>query len=207
MHALEQPRRMMMTEREKMLKGMIYNSRDPELIDLYWRARALLHEFAMNAASRDRMQYLQELVPNLGEGVWVEPPFFCEYGAHISIGRGTYINNNVFFQDCATITIGEYGLIGPGVQFCTAKHPVDSDQRIQSEADTGHTYYVTSASPIMVGNRVWIGAHVTILGGVTIGDDCVIGAGSVVTRDIPAGCVAQGVPCRVVKSIKDRDSV
>ena len=126
-----------MTEREKMLGGIEYRSRDPELIELYWRARTLLQEFNASGACADRMSRLKQLVPQMGEGVWVEPPFYCEYGPHMRIGRGTYININCFFQDCSTIEIGEHSLIGPGVQFCTAKHPVDSRQRIRVNEQTG----------------------------------------------------------------------
>lgn len=188
-----------MTEREKMLNGLTYNSRDPALLELYWKARRLLHVFNQSGPRPDRMNTFQELVPQMAEGVWVEPPFFCEYGQHIQIGRGTYINLNCFLQDCGHITIGECGLLGPGVQICTASHPVDSKLRIVAGAPADMAPYVTSADSVVLGNRVWIGASVTILRGVTIGDDVVIGAGSVVTESIPTGSVAYGVPCRVEK--------
>lgn len=174
-----------------MLHGDCYHSRDEELIAMYWRARDVLQAFNGNIHDRNRMNVLRTLLDGVGSDVWIEPPFFCEYGVHITIGSGTYLNVNCFLQDCAEINLGKNVLVGPGVQICTASHPLKSSERIID----GSTY-VTSAKPVNIGDRVWIGANVTILGGVTIGDDAVIGSGSVVTRDIPAGVVAYGVPCR-----------
>lgn len=187
-----------MTEKEKMLHGETYNSRDPELLALYWNAREILHEFNQSGPNPDRMEILRKLLPHTATDVWVEPPFFCEYGDNIRIGGGTYINIYCFLQDCGRITVGDNALLGPGVQICTASHPVNSAQRVVPNAPEGAPPYVTSAQSVELGNRIWIGANVTILGGVTIGDDAVIGAGSVVTRSIPAGSVAHGVPCMVV---------
>lgn len=186
-----------------MLAGAPYNTRDPELIALYWRARSVLQEFNAALAERERMTRLRALIPGIAEGVWIEPPFFCEYGPHIRIGARTYLNVNCLLQDCAAISIGEDTLIGPGVQVCTASHPVSSGRRVVRGAMPDQAPYVTTASPINIGSRVWIGANVVLVGGVTVGDDAVIGAGSVVTRDVPAGKVAVGVPCRVVKDASD----
>jgi maltose O-acetyltransferase len=186
-----------MTEREKMLGGLPYNTRDAELISMYWKARETLHAFTRAMPSPDRMQTLRGLLGEVAPDVWIEPPFFCEYGPHIRIGARTYININCFFQDNAAIEIGSDTLIGPGVQVCCASHPVDADERVVAAPAPGGAPYVTSSAPVKIGKRVWIGGNVTILGGVTIGDDCVIGAGSVVTKNIPAGSIAYGVPCRV----------
>ena len=183
-----------MTEREKMLHGYCYDSRDDELIAMYWRAREVLQEFNGRIHDRNRMNGLRTLLDGVASDVWIEPPFFCEYGVHIQIGSGTYLNVNCFLQDCANITIGRNVLIGPGSQICTASHPLRSSERI-----VDGTSYVTSAKPVSIGDRVWIGANVSVLGGVTIGDDAVIGSGSIVTRDIPSGVVAYGVPCRPQK--------
>ena len=192
-----------MTEREKMLQGLLYDSRDGELIDLYWCAREVLHEFNGASMNRERMLILQRLLGELAPDAWVETPFHCEYGAHIRIGAGTYLGPDAIIQDCARVAIGDNALIGPGVRICTASHPLQSSERLVRDAKGKTSGYVTSASPVTIGNRVWIGASVTILGGVTIGDDAVIGAGSVVTRDIPASCVAYGVPCKVIRAIDD----
>lgn len=184
-----------MTEREKMLSGDSYRSRDEELIEMYWRAREVLHAFNGSIHDRNRMETLRALLKRVAPDVWIEPPFYCEYGEHIQIGSGSYLNVNCFLQDCASITIGESVLIGPGVQVCTASHPVQGSERV-----AGDRTYVTSAQPVHIGDRVWIGANVSVLGGVSIGDDAVIGAGSVVTGDIPPGVVAYGVPCRVQRA-------
>ncbi|WP_325099509.1 sugar O-acetyltransferase [Persicirhabdus sediminis] len=187
-----------MTEREKMLAGENYNTRDDELIELYWRARAALAEFGQSMARRDRMEILQPIIGQLAEDVWIEPPFFCEYGAHVEIGPRTFINVNCFLQDSGNIKIGADCLLGPGVQLCCARHPLDASQRVVSEPANGDAPYTTSSQPITIGNKVWIGANVTIVGGVTVGDEVVIGAGSVVTKDVPAGMLVRGVPARIV---------
>ncbi|SHI81284.1 maltose O-acetyltransferase [Rubritalea squalenifaciens DSM 18772] len=186
-----------MTEREKMLRGESYNSRDAELLELYWQSRQVIQDFNAAIAEKDRMRYLEPCLHELGAGVWVEAPFHCEYGAHISIGERTYVGAQCFFQDSNWIKIGCDGLIGAGLRICCADHPVSSGERVLKEVAEGQASYVTSSKPVTIGDRVWIGASVTIIGGVTIGDDCVIGAGSVVTRDIPSGSTAYGVPCRV----------
>lgn len=187
----------MMTEREKMLAGQPYNSRDEELLGLYWNCKQVLHEFNSRAPSQDRMAVLEGLFASSGEGLWIEPPFYCEYGGHISIGERTYLGVQCFFQDSNKIVVGNDCLIGAGLRVCCAEHPVASKERVIENPPEGEASYVTSSKPVTIGNRVWIGASVTIVGGVTIGDDCVIGAGSVVTRDIPSGSKAYGVPCRV----------
>lgn len=183
-----------------MLAGLAYNSRDPELIAMYWNARKVLHAFTEAMPSPGRMEILRGLLGEIAADVWIEPPFFCEYGRHIRIGARTYININCFFQDNAEIEIGSDTLIGPGVQICCASHPVDADERVVANPTSGSAPYMTTSAPVKIGKRCWLGGDVTILGGVTIGDDCVIGAGSVVTKSIPAGSVAYGVPCRVTGS-------
>lgn len=180
-----------MTEREKMLAGHYYDSRDDELIAMYWRVREVLQKFNVNIQDRSRMNGLRTLLEGVEPDVWIEPPFYCEYGVNIRISSGSYLNVNCFLQDCAYIKIGKNVLLGPGVQICTASHPLNSSDRIVDAAS-----YVTYARPVTIGDRVWIGANVTVLGGITIGDDTVIGSGSIVIRDIPSGVVAYGVPCR-----------
>lgn len=192
-----------MTEREKMISGLVYNSRDPELIALYWKARETLHEFNSSGAQRSRMDILAPLILGLSSDVWIEAPFHCEYGVNLRIGRGTYIGVDCVVQDCGQVSIGECALLGPGVRICTASHPMKSSERLVVDAADGTPRYLTTANAVTIGHRVWIGASVTILGGVTIGNHAVIGAGSVVTRSVPAGTVAYGVPCRVVRKIEE----
>lgn len=184
-----------------MLAGLDYNSRDEELISIYWECKNVLHAFNQGSHLDSRMEILSPLLHEVGEGVWVESPFHCEYGAHISIGARTYVGPQCFFQDSNWVKIGSDGLLGAGLRICCAEHPVKAGERVIAQPVEGHAPYVTSSRPVTIGNRVWIGASVTILGGVTIGDDCVIGAGSVVNRDIPSGAKAYGVPCKVAGEI------
>ncbi|HET9985567.1 MAG TPA: sugar O-acetyltransferase [Longimicrobiales bacterium] len=195
----------MTTERERMLRGDFYDSRDPELLRLAHRARALLGRFNAGASTdaAGRRALLEELLGAVGPGVWIEPPFFCDYGAHVSIGRETFVNVNCVFLDSAEIRIGDFGLVGPGVQLLTAHHPLRAADRIPPDwrPESGRAPYRTQASPIRIGDRVWLGAGTIVLPGVTIGDDVTIGAGSLVTGDIPAGVLAFGQPCRVRREL------
>lgn len=189
------------SERQRMLGGESYNSRDPELLQLAQRARALLRRYNASdlADTAGRRALLTELLGSVGDDVWIEPPFFCEYGPHIHLGSRSFIHVNAVLLDSAEIRIGDDTLIGPGAQIITATHPLDASERLVANwtRDSGRASYHTSARPVTIGSRVWIGAGTILTPGVSIGDNTVIGAGSVVTRDIPADCVAFGVPCRV----------
>jgi maltose O-acetyltransferase len=191
----------MMSEREKMLGGESYDSRDPELLQLAHRARALLRRYNASDSTdgAGRRALLAELFGSVGEDVWIEPPFFCEYGPHIHIGSRSFIHVNAVLLESAEIRIGDDTLIGPGAQIITATHPLAAADRLVTNwtRDSGQAPYRTSARPITIGSRVWIGAGTILTPGVSIGDNTVIGAGSVVTRDIPADCVAYGQPCKV----------
>lgn len=131
-----------------------------------------------------------------GEGILIEPPFRCDYGKHIEIGKNFYANTGLTLVDVAKITIGDNVFVGPNVTICTAGHPIHHKAR-----NTRYEYGI----PVTIGNNVWLGAGVTVVPGVTIGDNTVIGAGSVVTKNIPAGVVAVGNPCRVLREIKDEE--
>lgn len=193
-----------MTEREKMLAGMNYNSRDAELMALYRRAKAALFRHNHTAPDeQEPMRELRGLLGHAGDKIWIEAPFSCEYGVHISIGENTYVNVNCFFQDNALITVGRDCLIGPGVQLCAARHPLAMADRVRRDPPTGEAPYVTSGLSIRIGDGCWLGANVVVVGGVTIGDGCVIGAGSVVTRDLPAHHVCHGIPCRARRPTGD----
>lgn len=194
-----------MTERERMLAGEPYRSRDPELLALYHNAQALLAEFRATASTErdEKRQIISSLLGQVGEDVWIEAPFFCDYGAHISIGSGVFINYNCVFLDSNTITIGDNTLIGPGVQIYTATHPLPARDRIRYENVDGTegAYYVTHALPVQVGDNVWIGGGALLMPGVTVGDNTTIGAGSVVTKSIPPDCFAAGNPCTVIRHL------
>ncbi|MDN5203505.1 sugar O-acetyltransferase [Fulvivirgaceae bacterium BMA10] len=192
-----------MTEKQKMLNGEFYNSRDPELIEIYHKARKLMHQYnnldSRNTGERERI--LHELLEHKGEGVWIETPFFCDYGEHISIGDNSFINTNCMFLDNNKIVIGNNALIAPYVQIYTAAHPLSAKDRIKSRASEKEAVYLTSTKPVRIGDNVWIGGNSVILPGVVIGNNVTIGAGSVVTKDIPDDVLALGNPCQVVRSI------
>jgi maltose O-acetyltransferase len=192
-----------------MLAGQPYNSRDPELLALAHRARALLAAFAAvpSTDTGARHQALVELLGRVGSGVWIEPPFFCDYGRHISIGDDSFINFNCVFLDAAPIALGAQVLVGPGVQLLTVSHPLNASERIvpPDQRHPGQAPYRTTARPIAVGDGVWLGAGSIVLPGVTIGANAVIGAGSLVTTDIPPDCLAFGQPCRVQRPLHPPD--
>ena len=184
----------MTTEREKMLRGEPYLASDPELVAARDRARRLWRSYnALDPADgATRRAVLEQLLGVAGNGVVIEPPFFCDYGSQITLGADVFVNFNCVFLDCGTITIGRQTQLGPAVQLYTATHPIDPVAR---------TAGPELAHPIVIGSRVWIGGGSIVLPGVSIGDDTVIGAGSVVTRSLPAGVIAVGNPCRVVREI------
>lgn len=189
-----------MSARHARLRGEWYDSRDPELLAAAGRVRLLMPQLERAALDRGRRDELfRELLGEYAPGAWIELPFFCEYGTQIRIGAETFVNVNCVFQDCAPITIGSHGLIGPAVQLYTAIHPLEPERRIlgPDERERVAAPYRTRAEPITIGDRVWIGGGAIVLPGVTIGDEAVIGAGSVVTDDIPARAVAVGQPARV----------
>lgn len=180
------------SEREKMLAGELYRP-DPELAALSVRARTLTARYSALApdARGAARALLAELLGDIGHGSVIRAPFFCDYGSHITLGDGVFINFNCVFLDCAPIRIGDLTQIGPGVQIYTPDHP--RDPALRREA-------LESAHPVTIGANVWIGGGAIILPGVTIGDDAIIGAGSVVTRDVPKGATVAGNPARVVKA-------
>lgn len=190
-----------MTEKEKMLQGAIFNSRDEELISMYYEARKLLYQFnhTENQTPERRTEILKNLVGFLGNEVWIEAPFFCEYGKNISIGEKTFVNTNCIFQDNNKIQIGKNVLIAPFVQIYTAEHPLNASERIVTRANEAP--YRTSAKPVTIGDNVWIGGGTIILPGIRIGNNVTIGAGSVVTKDIADNMLAYGNPCKIIKKI------
>lgn len=190
-------------EREKMLRGEYYNPRDPALIQQYHRARRLLREYNLleSTAMERRREILEALLGGVGPGVWIEAPFFCDYGENIFIGENTFVNINCMFLDDNTITIGKNGLIAPYVQIYTAVHPLQASERIVEAPAEGEPVYRTRTLPVTIGDNAWIGGNSVILPGVTIGHNVTIGAGSVVTKDVPDNVLAFGNPCRVVRGL------
>lgn len=184
----------MTTEREKMLAGELYDASDPELVLARRRARDLLRAFN---GSRDeehdaRRRILGELLGAVGEGAWIEPPFSCDYGRNITLGDRVYFNFHCVVLDCAAVTIGDDVFFGPSVQVYAATHPLDHVERKSGRE---------LARPITIESDVWVGGGAILCPGVRVGARSVIGAGSVVTRDVPEGVVAAGNPCRVIRHL------
>jgi maltose O-acetyltransferase len=183
------------TERQKMLDGDLYDPLDPELVAARVRARDLCQ--ALNATGEtqqdERRRILQALFAAGGATVWMQPPFFCDYGSNIALGERVFFNFNCVVLDVCRVRIGSFSLFGPAVQIYTPMHPMNAEQRRREEF----------GKPVEIGSDVWVGGGAIILPGVRIGSRAVIGAGSVVTRDIPDDVFAAGNPCRVIREITE----
>lgn len=177
-----------------MLSGELYNALDPELAGDRLRARLLLKELNDSREDEDekRITILRKLIPDAGSGLWLQPPFYCDYGCNIKTGEKVFFNFNCVVLDVMQVNIGSRTLFGPNVQIYTATHPVDHRERASG---------LEFAKPVAIGEDVWVGGGVIICPGVTIGDRAVIGAGSVVTRDVPSDVFAAGNPCRVIRKL------
>ena len=184
----------MTTEKQKMLAGQAYNAADPELLAERRHARGLCQQLAQLPADapEDKRRALLDSLFGVPTDVDVTAPFFCDYGRNLRLGAKVYFNFNCVVLDVAPVTIGANCLFGPAVQVYTALHPLSAAERRAG---------LESGRPVVIGDDVWVGGAAVICPGVTIGDGAVIGAGSVVTRDIPAGVFAAGNPCRVIRQI------
>jgi maltose O-acetyltransferase len=184
----------MATEREKMLAGDLYDPMDPELVAARIRARDLCQELNLSreAEQERRRGILRQLFGAGGDSVWMQPPFFCDYGANITLGERVFFNFNCIVLDVCPVKIGDFTLFGPGVQILTPLHPTDPVQRRREEF----------GKAIEIGSDVWVGGGALILAGARIGSRSIIGAGSVVTRDVPEGVFAAGNPCRVIRVLE-----
>ena len=185
----------MSTEKEKMLAGELYDAIDPQLSEERKRCRDLCK--ALNDSREDeqeeRVRILAELFGKRTDA-WIQPPFYCDYGTNITLGTKVFFNFNCIVLDVMQVTIGSNVLFGPGVQVLTAMHPMSAVER---------RTWLEFAKPVTIGSDVWFGAGAIICPGVTIGSRCVIGAGSVVTRDIPDDVFAAGNPCRVIRTLTE----
>ena len=189
-----------MTEKEKSHLGLLYDAANKpgELLDERIRGKDLCYEYNHLRPSQmeERKKIIKELIGTIHGDFFIEQPFTCDYGYNIEIGENFYSNHNLIILDATKVTFGDNVFIAPSCGFYTAGHPLDVERR-----NSGLEY----AYPITVGNNVWIGGNVIVMPGVNIGDGCVIGAGSVVTKDIPSGVLAYGNPCRVIRQITEED--
>lgn len=187
------------TEMEKMQDGELFWNSDKEIGEVKKRARALADRY--NATTEDepekRLALLKELFGDCTDDIFIKPPFHCDYGFNIHVGKNFFANFDCVMLDAAPITIGDNCLLGPQTCFYTVNHPMDAKTRVAN--------YVYGR-PITIGDNVWFGGNCVVLSGVTIGDNAVIGAGSVVTKDVPANAVVAGNPARVLRYIDNEES-
>ena len=185
----------MKSERQKMLDGELYDPMDAQLVAGRERARDLCQNLnqTREAQHDERRRILQDLFTAGGDTVWMQPPFFCDYGANIELGERVFFNFNCVVLDVCLVRIGSFSLFGPAVQIYIPMHPFNAELRRREEF----------GKPVEIGSDVWVGGGAIILPGVKIGSRAVIGAGSVVTRDVPDGVFAAGNPCRVIREITE----
>ncbi len=198
-----------MTEEERIFKGLLFSPNEAELARIKMKAHRLSRTYSdlyeEDAGERNRI--LNDLLGAVGEGTYLTGPIRFHYGCHTRIGRHCFFSFNTTVQDDARVTIGDNSNFGPNLTIVTPLHPMLPDERRLLLCEDGVERHMCYAKPVVIGSDCWFGANVTVCPGVTVGDGCVIGAGSVVTRDIPACSFAAGVPCRVIRPITQKDSV
>ena len=185
-----------MTEKERMLAGKLYRANDPELLAGDRRKWELTRRLDQTTDPEEVRAILRELLGSIGRNFWIQPPFYCDYGSNIHIGDHFFANYGCVILDPGEVTIGDHVFLAPRVSIYTATHPIDAGVR-----DSELEY----AKPVRIGSSVWIGGNSVINPGVTIGDNVVVGSGSVVTKDLPSGVIAAGNPCRVLRKITRED--
>jgi len=197
-----------MTEKDKMLHGKIYDPSDKLLAKLRTKAHRLSKEYnELDESDDHRIEILKELLNQETKNIYLQGPIQFDYGCFTKIGSYTYANFNFTVLDSCEVTIGENVFIGPNVSLLTPLHPLRYQDRNLYSKEDGVLTDKEYAMPIKIGNNCWIAGNVTVCGGVEIGDNSVIGAGSVVTRNIPSGVLAVGNPCRVIRKITEKDSL
>ncbi|GAB5056001.1 sugar O-acetyltransferase [Companilactobacillus alimentarius] len=192
----------MMTEHEKLLAGQDYDYRDLELQSMITNGKELVHEINTENDQEKRQQAMHELFAKVGQRLTINGKFGAVYGKHISFGDDVFINGNCYFQDSNKITLGDRVIVAPDTKFYCGEHSEDATKRFGIREDGSH-YLITYTEPISVGSDVWIGGNVTIIGGVHIGNNVIIGAGAVVVKDVPDNCVVGGVPAKFIKSLPE----
>ena len=198
-----------MTEHEKMLAGKIYDPFTEGMPEERSKAHQLckLYNDTVETDVERRNEILDALLPNRGRDVYLQGPIYFDFGVNTEIGDNSFANFNFTVQDDAEVTIGDHCNFGPNVTIVTPVHPMLPGERKALMAPDGTPRHVCYARPVHIGNDCWLGANVVVCPGVTIGDGCVIGAGSVVVKDIPANSFAAGNPCRVIRTLSEKDSM
>ena len=192
-----------MTEREKMISGELYDSSDKELEQLRLNARKLARKY--NLTDEEQTRILRELLSETEELPYLQAPVYFDYGCNTFFGKSCFANFNFTCLDVGEIHIGDNVLIGPNVTLATPMHPLLPEERNIRKREDGSSYNLEYAKPITIKDNCWLASNVVVCGGVTIGEGCVIGAGSVVTRDIPPYSLAAGNPCWVIRKITEED--
>lgn len=187
-----------MTEWERLQSGLMYNDFDEDLFQRRVAAKKLFRTYnrTEDEETELRSRILRQLFGHIGKNVWIEPDFKCEFGKNITIEDDVYINFGCVILDCAEVSIGAHTLIGPNVGLYPVNHAINAEERIHGGC---------CGKPIHIGKNVWLGGDVKVLAGVSIGDNTIIGTGSIVTKDIPANVIAVGNPCKVIRKITESD--
>ena len=198
-----------MREEEKIKAGILFCPADAELKEIKRKTHNLnlVYNALCEEDTEKRNAVLREIVGEVGEGTFLQGPIYFHYGKHTKIGKMLFANFNFTVQDDAEVIIGDNCNFGPNVTIVTPLHPMVAEERREMLDKDGNRKHFCYAKPVSIGNDCWFGANVTVCPGVKIGDGCVIGAGSVVTRDIPDHVFAAGVPCRVIREITEADSL
>lgn len=198
-----------MTEKEKMLAGKLYDPSDEELLTLRQNAHKLCkcYNDTIEEETEKREKLLDALLPNRGEGTYLQGPVYFDYGVFTAVGKNFYANFNFTVLDVCPVTIGDNVFVGPNVSILTPKHPLRWQERNMYKNEKGALTDREYGAPVTIGGNCWIAGNVTILAGAKIGSGCVIGAGSVVVKDIPDNSLAVGNPCKVIRTITEKDSV
>ena len=183
-----------MTEKDKMLAGQMYDPMDPDLVAGRHRARLLFQKINLinDDDKKERDELLYELIGEAGKELWIEPPFYCDYGTNIKLGNNVFMNFGCCILDVCEVIMGDHVMLGPAVQIYTATHPLEAEAR-----NSGREF----GKPIKIGNNVWIGGNATLCPGISIGNNVVIGAGAVVTKSFPDDVFIAGNPARIIKTI------
>lgn len=198
-----------MREEEKIRAGILFCPGDPVLRAIKLKTHNLNVDYnkTYEDETEKRSEILSEILGEFGDGGFIQGPIAFHYGKHTKIGKNFFANFNLTVQDDAEVTIGDFCNFGPNVTIVTPIHPMLADERREMLNAAGEKKRFCYAKPVHIGSNCWFGASVTVCPGVTIGDNCVIGAGSVVTRDIPPNSFAAGVPCRVIRTLSELDSM